>query len=203
MRADAIVKNMLQHSRASSGEKQFTNLNTLAEEYLRLAYHGLRAKVKLFECTLSTSYDPKLELVEVAPQELGRVLLNLFNNAFYAVQQKQQLGIEGYEPKVIVSTGIKNGKVEIKVRDNGTGIPESVQRKVFQPFFTTKPTGQGTGLGLSLSYDIITKGHGGELSVATKEGEWTEFTISLQYVPVRKEVSKSSPAPPPPASTVP
>jgi signal transduction histidine kinase/ligand-binding sensor domain-containing protein len=201
-RADAIVKNMLQHSRASSGEKQLTNLNDLADEYLRLAYHGLRAKDKNFECTLETSFDAKLEKVELVQQDMGQVLLNLYNNAFYAVKQKQQAGLEGYEPKVTVSTRRQGRRVEIKVRDNGVGIPENVKSKIFQPFFTTKPTGQGTGLGLSLSYDMVTKGHkGGELSVATEEGKWTEFTISLPYVPVAKERTAASTAPPPPANT--
>jgi signal transduction histidine kinase len=186
-RAAAIVKSMLQHSHGSTGEKQLINLNALAEEYLRLAYHSIHAKDKNFTCTLDTCYDQSLEKAEVVPQELGRVLLNLFNNAFYAVQQKQKLGLAGYEPKVVVSTATRNGKVEIRVWDDGTGISESVKGKIFQPFFTTKPTGQGTGLGLSLSYDIITKGHGGELAVATEQGEWTEFTITLPCAPVAKE----------------
>jgi two-component system, NtrC family, sensor kinase len=178
-RADAIVKNMLQHSRTTAGEKQLTNLNNLADEYLRLAYHGLRSKDKSFTCTLDTFYDLKLEKVEVVPQDIGRVLLNLFNNAFYAVQQRQKLGQEDYQPTVTVSTHRQEGQqVEIRVRDNGTGMPESVKQKIFQPFFTTKPTGQGTGLGLSLSYDII-KGHGGELQVESVEGEFTEFMVQL------------------------
>jgi signal transduction histidine kinase len=185
-RADAIVKNMLQHSRASAGEKQLTNLNELAGEYLHLAYHGLRAKDKSFTCTLDTSYDLKLPKVEVVPQDLGRVLLNLLNNAFYAVQQKQQLVLDGangeeeaYKPTVAISTRQVEGKAEIRVRDNGTGMPVGVQSKIFQPFFTTKPTGQGTGLGLSLSYDIITKGHGGNLMVESVEGEYTDFILQL------------------------
>jgi two-component system, NtrC family, sensor kinase len=181
-RADAIVKNMLQHSRTTAGEKQLTNLNNLADEYLRLAYHGLRSKDKSFTCTLDTFYDLKLEKVEVVPQDIGRVLLNLFNNAFYAVQQRQKLGQEDYQPTVTVSTHRQEGQqVEIRVRDNGTGMPESVKQKIFQPFFTTKPTGQGTGLGLSLSYDII-KGHGGELQVESVEGEFTEFMVQLPVI---------------------
>jgi signal transduction histidine kinase/ligand-binding sensor domain-containing protein len=201
-RADAIVKNMLQHSRASSGETQLTNLNDLADEYLRLAYHGLRAKDKSFDCTLETSFDAKLEKVELVQQDMGQVLLNLYNNAFYAVKQKQQTNPEGYLPKVSVSTRRQGRRVEIRVRDNGVGIPENVKSKIFQPFFTTKPAGQGTGLGLSLSYDMITKGHkGGELNVATEEGEWTEFIISLPYVPVARERTAASTAPPPPANT--
>ncbi|WP_460925016.1 sensor histidine kinase [Pontibacter brevis] len=200
-RADSIVKNMLQHSRASSGEKQLTNLNSLADEYLRLAYSGFRSKDKGFTCSIETSFDENLKKVEVVPQELGRVLLNLFNNAFYAVQQKQQLEQPGYEPKVTVSTHKQEGQVEIRVRDNGTGMPESVKSKVFQPFFTTKPTGQGTGLGLSLSYDIITKGHGGEMRVASEEGEWSDFTISIPYTPAFKGLLKASTAPLPLADT--
>jgi signal transduction histidine kinase/ligand-binding sensor domain-containing protein len=185
-RAEDIVKNMLLHSRTSSGEKQLTNINALADEYLCLAYHGLRAKDKRFTCTLDTSYDPKLEKVEVVPQDIGRVLLNLYNNAFYAVQQKQKLvqvlangEKEEYKPKVSVTTCLVDSLVEIRVWDNGVGMPESLKHKIFQPFFTTKPTGQGTGLGLSLSYDIITKSHGGELKVETKEGEYSEFIIKL------------------------
>ncbi|WP_237144824.1 ATP-binding protein [Pontibacter pamirensis] len=202
-RADAIVKGMLEHSRASTGEKRLTDLNALVEEYLRLAYAGVRASDKDFTCTLDTCYDQSLKKMEVVPQELGRVLLNLFNNAFYAVRQKQKWGLVGYEPKVAVSTATQNGKVEIRVWDNGTGISESVKGKIFQPFFTTKPTGQGTGLGLSLSYDIITKGHGGEMRVTSKEGEWTEFTVSIPYVPVGEEQHAASIAPLPPADTLP
>ncbi|WP_162054656.1 two-component regulator propeller domain-containing protein [Pontibacter pamirensis] len=200
-RADAIVKGMLQHSRASSGEKQRTNLSSLAEEYLRLAYSGFRSKNKGFTCTIETSFDENLEKVEVMPQELGRVLLNLFNNAFYAVQQKQRLEQPNYGPKVRVSTHKQEGQVEIRVQDNGTGVQESVMNKIFQPFFTTKPAGQGTGLGLSLSYDIITKSHGGELKVASNEGEWSEFTISLPYMPVPEELLAATIAPLPTADT--
>ena len=186
-RADAIVRGMLEHSRASTGEKQQTDINALVDEYMRLSYSGFRAKNKDFSCILNTCYDPNLKMVEVVPQDLGRVLLNLFNNAFYAVQQKQKLGLVGYEAKVAATTSIQDGKVEIRVWDNGTGVPESIKGKIFQPFFTTKPTGQGTGLGLSLSYDIITKRHGGELSLVTEQGEWAEFTITLPYVSKAKE----------------
>ena len=196
-RADSIVKNMLQHSRHHTGERQLTDLNSLAEECLRLSYYGIRAKEKDFSCTLETSLDQKLEKVEVAPQELGRVLLNLFNNAFDAVQQKERTGPVGYEPKVRVSTESQDGKAVIRVWDNGPGITANVKSKIFQPFFTTKPSGQGTGLGLSLSYDIVTKGHGGELTVATEEGEWTEFTVSLPYLPVEEFPAASTAAPPP------
>lgn len=178
-RANSIVKGMLQHSRASTGQKEPTDLNTLAEEYLRLAYQGLRAKDKNFNAKLVTAFDSQLNKVNVGPQEIGRVLLNLYNNAFYALQQKQNRLNGQYQPEVKVSTAQHDGQVKISVRDNGGGIPENVKSKIFQPFFTTKPSGQGTGLGLSLSYDIITKGHGGELRVETQEGEYSEFIIQL------------------------
>jgi signal transduction histidine kinase len=178
-RADAIVKSMLQHSRSSIGEKQPTDINALADEYLRLSYHGIRGKDKTFNAALKTHFDKTLGKVDVVPQDLGRVLLNLFNNAFYAVQEKKNTLNGTYEPEIMVTTKQANGKTEIRVRDNGTGIPPKVADKIFQPFFTTKPTGEGTGLGLSLSYDIITKGHGGEIHVNTKEGQYTEFLIRL------------------------
>ena len=178
-RAASIVRGMLEHSRTSSGERQPTNLNTLADEYLRLAYHGLRAKDKTFNATLQPDLDPALPPVAVVAQDLGRVLLNLLTNAFYAVRQRQQLGEKGYTPTVSLSTRQVGQRVEIRVRDNGTGMPAAVQAKIFQPFFTTKPTGEGTGLGLSLSYDIITQGHGGTLTVVSQEGNCTEFLISL------------------------
>ncbi|WP_020605029.1 tetratricopeptide repeat-containing sensor histidine kinase [Spirosoma spitsbergense] len=178
-RASAIVRGMLEHSRSSTGEKRPTNLNALADEYLKIAYHGLRAKDKEFNAELKTDFETDLSLIEVAPQEIGRVLLNLYNNAFYAVQEKQTTAPSGYQPTVTVSTVQLNGQVEIRVSDNGTGISKSVRDKIFQPFFTTKPTGEGTGLGLSLSYDIITKGHGGSLTVESQEGEGTTFVIQL------------------------
>ena len=178
-RAASIVKGMLEHSRTSTGERQPTDLNALADEYLRLAYHGLRAKDKSFNATLVTDFDPALGPVAVVPQELGRVLLNLLTNAFYALRQRQRLGESGYQPTVTITTKRLENAAEICVRDNGTGIPESVKAKIFQPFFTTKPTGEGTGLGLSLSYDIVTKGHGGTLAVHTHEGEGTEITMRL------------------------
>ncbi|WP_226915723.1 ATP-binding protein [Hymenobacter siberiensis] len=178
-RAASIVRGMLEHSRTSSGERTPTNLNQLADEYLRLAYHGLRAKDKTFNATLKPDFDPVLPPVEVIAQDLGRVLLNLLSNAFYAVRQRQQRGVAGYAPTVGISTRRVGKKVEIRVRDNGQGIPEAVRAKIFQPFFTTKPTGEGTGLGLSLSYDIVTQGHGGTLSVTSEEGSFTEFLISL------------------------
>lgn len=180
-RADGIVKGMLQHSRSSSGTKEATDINTLADEYLRLSYHGLRAKDKTFNSAMKTDYDPDLSKINVIRQDLGRVILNLLTNAFYAVNERKKTEPEGYEPTVSIST-IRNGKkVIIKIADNGTGIPESVKSKIFQPFFTTKPTGEGTGLGLSLSYDIITKGHGGELKLETEQGKGTEFSI---YLPI-------------------
>jgi two-component system, NtrC family, sensor kinase len=176
-RADAIVKGMLQHSRTTSGEKQPTDINALADEYLRLAYHGQRAKDKNFNATLKTEYDPAIGNINIIPQDIGRVLLNLINNAFYAVdEKKQQPG--HYEPTVSVSTRKLGDKVIISVKDNGNGIPQKVMDKIFQPFFTTKPTGQGTGLGLSLSYDIV-KAHGGVLRVENREGEGSEFIIAL------------------------
>src|SRR6187455_876242 len=177
-RADTIVKGMLQHSRASSSVKELTDINVLADEYLRLAYHGLRAKDKSFNATMKTDFDNSIDKINIIPQDIGRVILNLINNAFYAVDEKKKLNQNGYEPTVSVSTKKTNGKVEIKVSDNGNGIPQKVFDKIFQPFFTTKPTGQGTGLGLSLSYDIV-KAHGGELKVETKEGQGSVFVIAL------------------------
>ena len=177
-RADAIVKGMLQHSRSSTGIKEPTNINKLADEYLRLAYHGLRAKDKSFNATLQTHFDESISEINIVPQDIGRVLLNLYNNAFYALNEKIKQQPNGYESTVSVSTKKINDKIEIKVKDNGNGIPKKVLEKIFQPFFTTKPTGQGTGLGLSLSYDIV-KAHGGELKVETRENEGTEFIIEL------------------------
>ena len=182
-RADDIVKSMLQHSRSSTGVKEPTNINALADEYLRLAYHGLRAKDKSFTATTKTDFDESIGTINIIPQDIGRVILNLITNAFYAVDEKRKIpeSTEGgarYEPIVSVSTKKLNGRVKIKVADNGIGIPQKVLDKIFQPFFTTKPTGQGTGLGLSLSYDIV-KAHGGELKVETKEGEGSAFTIDL------------------------
>jgi signal transduction histidine kinase/ligand-binding sensor domain-containing protein len=178
-RADSIVKGMLQHSRSRSGVKEPTDINVLADEFLRLSYHGLRAKDKSFNASMKTDFDDTIGKINVAPQDIGRAILNLLSNAFYAVTEKKNLGVEGYEPVVTISTKKLGDKVEIKVSDNGNGIPSQVMDKIFQPFFTTKPAGQGTGLGLSLSYDIITKGHGGELMVETKEGVGSEFVIFL------------------------
>jgi signal transduction histidine kinase len=170
---------MLQHSRSSSGQKEPTNINALADEYLRLAYHGLRAKDKSFNATMKTNFDDSIGKINIIPQDIGRVILNLINNAFYAVDEKKKQNLNGYEPMVSVTTKKVKGKVEIKVADNGNGIPQKVLDKIFQPFFTTKPTGQGPGLGLSLSYDIVTTGHGGELKVETKEKEGTVFIVQL------------------------
>jgi two-component system, NtrC family, sensor kinase len=169
---------MLQHSRSSSGVKEPIDINKLADEYLRLSYHGLRAKDNSFNATMKTDFDNNLGRVNIIPQDIGRVLLNLFNNAFYAVTEKAKQQPNGYEPTISVTTKKLNDNVILTVKDNGNGIPQKVIDKIFQPFFTTKPTGQGTGLGLSLSYDII-KAHGGEIKVNTIEGEFTEFVIQL------------------------
>jgi signal transduction histidine kinase len=201
-RAASIVKGMLQHSRTSSGQKEPTDINALCDEYLRLAYHGLRAKDKSFNAAFKTEFDPNLPKVNIIPQDMGRVVLNLINNAFFAVKQRQDVGTsdrqdvrsserqngdddptirrsdEEYTPMVIVSTRKKEDTIEITVSDNGTGIPNEIKEKIFQPFFTTKPTGQGTGLGLSLSYDIV-KAHGGTLSVESEQGTGTTFRIEI------------------------
>ncbi len=183
-RADSIVKGMLQHSRSSTGQKELTDINALCDEYLRLSYHGLRAKDKQFQAKYETVFDPALQAVPVMAQEIGRVVLNLINNAFYAVheRQKQLLAVgksESYMPKVLITTRLVDEMVSIEVKDNGNGIPAAIREKIFQPFFTTKPVGEGTGLGLSLSYDIITKGHGGKLTVESEEGLGTSFRILL------------------------
>ena len=177
-RADSIVKGMLQHSRSSSSVKEPTDINALADEYLRLSYHGLRAKDNSFNATMKTDFDESIGNINIIPQDIGRVLLNLYNNAFYAVSEKKKQQAENYEPTVSIKTKKNGDNILISVKDNGNGIPQKVMDKIFQPFFTTKPTGQGTGLGLSLSYDII-KAHGGEIKVETKEGEFTEFVIQL------------------------
>jgi len=197
-RASSIVKGMLEHSRVGDGHKEPTDINAIADEYLRLAYHGLKAKDKSFNADFKTELDDSLPIIKVIPQDIGRVLLNLINNAFYAcaersrsacsersrgtVNEKQKQLNKDYKPLVIVSTKFTNNNIKITISDNGNGVPENVLEKIFQPFFTTKPSGEGTGLGLSLSYDIITKGHGGELTVETKEGEFTEFTLMLPVI---------------------
>ncbi|MBD0276840.1 MAG: tetratricopeptide repeat protein [Flavisolibacter sp.] len=190
-RADSIVRNMLEHSRAVKGEKQLTDVNALTDEYLRLAYHGMRAKDKSFNAVLETHFDLYAGKLYITPQDMGRVLLNLFNNAFYAVHEKKKQLNGTYEPAVVVTTKAIDNHVEIAIRDNGMGIPEKVVDKIYQPFFTTKPSGQGTGLGLSISYDIITKGHGGEMKVYSEEGKFTEFILRLPHLvsePVQPQV---------------
>ena len=178
-RADFIVKGMLEHSRTSTGERQISNINVLADEFMKLSYHGIRAKDKSFNADLLTNFDPGLPKINVVQQDIGRVLINLFGNAFYAVNQKAKNAGADYKPTVEVTTAKENGSILIKVKDNGTGIPDAVRDKIMQPFFTTKPTGEGTGLGLSLSYDIVVKGHGGSIDVNTKESEFTEFVVRL------------------------
>jgi two-component system NtrC family sensor kinase len=179
-RADAIVKSMLQHSRKSSGQKELTDINALCDEYLRLSYHGLRAKDKSFNAEFDTQYDTTLAPINVVPQDIGRVILNLINNGFYAVNERQKKDKDsGYKPRVTLTTRQEGNQVVIEVADNGTGMPDQVKEKIFQPFFTTKPTGEGTGLGLSLSYDIVTKGHGGGINVSTKANHGTVITIQL------------------------
>lgn len=185
-RADAIVKGMLQHSRSSSGLKEPTDINALADEYLRLAYHGLRARDKSLNATMNTNFDNSIGKINVVPQDIGRVILNLITNAFYAVDSKKNASPSSatghYEPTVSITTKKAGHTISISVKDNGTGIPEQIRNKIFLPFFTTKPTGEGTGLGLSMSYDIVTKGHGGELQVETVLGEGSVFTIHLPVI---------------------
>ena len=183
-RADAIVKGMLQHSRNNSGEKEKVDLNKLTDEFLRLAYHGLRAKDKSFNATLETNFNPKLGEIEVVSQEIGRVILNLFTNAFYAVNEKQASSSTDYKPTVSVTTKRLKNSITVAIKDNGNGIPKDILDKIFQPFFTTKPTGKGTGLGLSMSYDIV-KAHNGTLKVNTENGAYTEFIITL---PIKTEI---------------
>ena len=178
-RADNIVSGMLEHSRSSKGEKTLTNINALADEFLKLSYHGFCAKDKLFSADIVTDFYSGLPKINVVSQDIGRVLLNLFNNAFYAVNQKKKTAGGDYKPLVSAETLIEKNKVVIKIKDNGTGIPDAIKEKIMQPFFTTKPTGEGTGLGLSLAYDMVVKGHGGEIEVNSKEGHYTEFIIKL------------------------
>lgn len=180
-RADSIVKSMLQHSRGATGQKEWVNLNNLADECLRLSFHGMKAKDKQFQASYRLQLQDDLPPTEAFPQELGRVLLNLINNAFYAVSAKNQEANEGYVPTVTVTTGLAGNTIFIEIEDNGNGIPSSIREKIFQPFFTTKPTGQGTGLGLSLSYDIV-KAHQGELKLESEEGKFTKFTIAIPLV---------------------
>jgi signal transduction histidine kinase len=183
-RADSIVKGMMEHSRTSNGQKRLTNFNALTDEYLKLAYHGLRAKDKTFNAQLVTNYDPTIGEINLVPQDIGRVLINLFSNAFYALQEKQRESTSPvvFQPVLRVTTQRENDKITLRIKDNGTGIPQDIINKIYQPFFTTKPTGQGTGLGLSLSYDIVTKGHGGDIKVESVEGWGTTFEILLPQV---------------------
>jgi two-component system, NtrC family, sensor kinase len=178
-RADAIVKGMLEHSRTRSGQKELTAINALADEYLRLSYHGLRAKDKSFDAEIITHFDEKLPKINVVPQDIGRVMLNLLNNAFYAVNEKKKTGGADYKPKVSLTTLLENEQAVIKVKDNGIGMSDTIKDKIMQPFFTTKPTGEGTGLGLSLTYDMVVKGHGGSIQVNSIEGESSEFIVTL------------------------
>ncbi len=180
-RADGIVKSMLAHSRTSSGITEETDINALCEEYLRLSYHGMRAKDQSLQASFRFVPDNHLPKLNVVPQDIGRVLLNLFNNAFYAVHEKSKIGMAGYKPEVVVTTEKRGNLLEIRVVDNGNGIPEGIREKIFQPFYTTKPTGQGTGLGLSLSYDIV-KAHGGEIKMDSDIGKGSFFTITLPLI---------------------
>jgi two-component system NtrC family sensor kinase len=179
-RADGIVKNMLQHSRAQSGVVELTDLNELSEEYLKLAYHGFRAKHKSFHCHFNTAYDENVGRINLVPEDIGHTLVNLFNNAFFSMNEKMKLNPANYEPVLAISTEKKEGKALVSVRDNGMGISPKIMDKIYQPFFTTKPTGEATGLGLSLSYDMI-KAHQGEIKVDSMEGEFASFTIELSY----------------------
>ena len=179
-RADGIVKNMLQHARIQSGVMELTDLNELAEEYLKLAYHGFRVKHKSFHCHFKTAYDEHIGRIDLVPEDIGHTLVNLFNNAFFSMNEKMKLKGDGYEPVLDVSTQRKEGKAMVTVRDNGMGISTKIMDKIYQPFFTTKPTGEATGLGLSLSYDMI-KAHQGELKADSMEGEFAAFTIELNY----------------------
>jgi len=178
-RADSIVKNMLLHSREGSGEHRPADINALVDESLNLAYHGARAEKPQFNVTLQRNFDPEAGMVDVFPQEITRVFLNLLSNGFYAVTKRKADNGAGFEPVVSAMTKSRTDGVEIRIRDNGTGIPPEVKEKMFNPFFTTKPAGEGTGLGLSMSYDIIVKQHGGTIDVETVPGEFTEFTIVL------------------------
>jgi signal transduction histidine kinase len=178
-RADAIVKGMLQHSKQTKGIKEPTDINALCDEYLRLSYHGMRAKDKNFNAEIKTDFDESIGKINIVPQDIGRVLLNLINNAFYATNEKKKVEDSSYAPTVTIVTKKLNSTIEIKVSDNGNGIPQNIIDKIFQPFFTTKPTGEGTGLGLSLAYDIITKEHNGTIKVESKEGEGSEFIVQI------------------------
>jgi len=178
-RADSIVKNMLLHSREGSGERRPADINAIVEESLNLAYHGARAERVGFNITLKRDLDPEAGMVDLYPQEITRVFLNLISNGFYAATKRKDAGERDFEPTLSASTKNLGNKVEIRIRDNGTGIPPEVKEKIFNPFFTTKPAGEGTGLGLSMSHDIVVKQHGGTIDVATCPGAFTEFIITL------------------------
>ena len=179
-RADGIVKSMLEHSRGSSGERRSVDLNALVEEALNLAYHGARAQDQSFNITLERDYAPAIAPIELVPQDITRVCLNLFGNGFYAAAKRQKEGGDAkFNPTLKVSTRDLGDAVEFRIRDNGTGIPSEIKDKLFQPFFTTNPTGEGTGLGLSISYDIVTQQHGGSIEVDSRVGDFTEFTVRL------------------------
>jgi signal transduction histidine kinase len=178
-RADSIVKNMLLHSREGSGEHRPADINAIVEESLNLAYHGARAEKSGFNITLQRDFDPQAGLIDLYPQEITRVLLNLISNGFYAATKRKEAGADGFEPMLTATTKNLGNKVEIHIRDNGTGIPNEVKEKMFNPFFTTKPAGEGTGLGLSMSHDIVVKQHGGTIDVTTEPGAFTEFVITL------------------------
>ncbi len=184
-RADSIVKAMLQHARSGAGKLELTDLNALADEYLRVAYHGICAKEKSFHANLQADFDPTIGKIDLIPEDIGRVLFNLYNNAFYALNERKINSLDNYEPALLLTTRKKANMIFITVKDNGTGIPQKVIDKIFQPFFTTRPTGQGTGLGLSLSYDIV-KAHGGEIKVESKEGEGAEFVVAIPAIKVRQ-----------------
>jgi len=177
-RADNIVKNMLQHSRVQSGVMELTEINTLIDEYVQMSYHNFRTKNKFFKCTINTSFDPSIERINVIPVEIGRMLFNLLNNAFYSLKEKIKVKGSDFEPIVSVATHKNENRVDLVIRDNGLGIQRKFIDKIYQPFFTTKPTGEGTGLGLSLSYDIV-KAHQGEMRVNSEEGEFAEFVVGL------------------------
>jgi signal transduction histidine kinase len=180
-RADNIVRGMLLHSRGTPGERHATDLNVLLDEYVNLAYHGMRAQDSAFNVTIEKSYDPAVGMIDVAPQDLSRVFLNITNNACYATREKKRAAVDSYSPTLWVKTQRLGARAEVRIRDNGTGIPRDILDRVFNPFFTTKPAGQGTGLGLSMSYDIVVAGHGGELLVKSEEGSFTEFILRLPY----------------------
>jgi signal transduction histidine kinase len=183
-RADGIVRSMLEHSRGSSGERRSVDLNALVDEALNLAYHGARAQDQSFSITLEREFDESIAPITLAPQDITRVLLNLLSNGFYAARERKRMeATPGFEPTLKTSTHELENAVEIRVRDNGIGIPSEIKDRLFQPFFTTKPTGEGTGLGLSMSYDIVTQQHGGSISVDSKVGEYSEFTIRLPRNP--------------------